>query len=177
MDCLAHFRVVVLTAIFILPSPTSVLAQNEQPQNGSQTDTTTAVHLRWGSRAGISRYRLQLARDIGFSDIVIDREVNGNGYQINDLSPGKYFWRIAPVTTKLGEFSSVGSIEVFESAKPLSNPPSINDSSRTKTSTAGPVLTRGGWRTAVGYVPRPVLANLRSPDRPDVVGIDRKSVV
>jgi outer membrane protein assembly factor BamB len=177
MNCSAHLRVLVLTATIILPSPTSVLAQNEQSQSGSQADTTTTVHLRWGSRTGISRYRLQLARDLGFSDIVVDRVVSGNDYQIDDLSPGKYFWRIAPLTTKLGEFSSVGSIEVLESAKPLSNPPPVNDSSRTKTSTADPVLTRGGWRAAVGYIPRPVLANLRSSDRPDVVGINSDGVL
>src|ERR1700738_2107685 len=171
MNCSAHLRVFVLTVTIIFSSPASVLAQNEQSQNGPQTDTTTTVHLRWGSRTGVSRYRLQLARDIEFSDIVIDRVVNGNDHQINDLSPGKYFWRIAPLTTRLGEFSSVGIIEVVENARPLSNPPPINDSSRTKTSAAGPVLTRGGWRTAVGYIPGPVLANLRSSDRPDVVGI------
>jgi hypothetical protein len=177
MNCPANLRLLVLSVIIVLPSPVSVLAQNEQPQNDSQTDATTAVHLRWGSRIGISRYRLQLARDIGFSDIVIDRVVNGNGYQTNELSPGNYFWRIAPVTTKLGEFSSVGSIEVLESAKPLSTPPPSNDSSRAMTTTGGPVLTRGGWRTAVGYIARPVLANLRSPDRPDVVGINSDGVL
>lgn len=175
MDCSANLRVLVLTAIIILPSPLAVLAQNEQPQSGSQTDTTTTVHLRWGSRTGISKYRLQLARDSGFSDIVVDHLVIGHDYQISDLSPGKYFWRVAPVTTKLGEFSSVGNIEVIESAKPLPNPPPINDS--TRTSTADPVLTRGGWRTAVGYIPRPVLANLRSPDRPDLVGINSDGVL
>lgn len=177
MDCSANLRVLVLTAIIILPSPISVLAQNEQSQNSPQTDATTTVHLRWGSRTGISRYRLQLARDVGFSDIVMDRVVNGNGYQTNDLSPGNYFWRVAPVTTKLGEFSSVGNIEVLESARPLSNPPPTKDSSSTKPSTAGPVLTRGGWRTAVGYISRPVLANLRSADRPDVVGINSDGVL
>jgi outer membrane protein assembly factor BamB len=177
MNCSAHLRVLVLTAIIILPGPTFVLAQNEQSQNSPQTDGTTTVHLRWGSRTGISRYRLQLARDVEFSDIVIDHVVNGNDYQISDLAPGKYFWRVAPVTTKLGEFSSVGNIEVLESAKALSNPRPINDSSRTKTGVAGPVLTRGGWRTAVGYIPRPLLANLRSPDRPDVVGINSEGVL
>lgn len=177
MECSAHLRVLVLTAIIILPNPTSVLAQNEQSQNSPQTEATTTVHLRWGPRTGISRYRLQLARDIEFSDIIFDGVVNGTAYQISDLSPGNYFWRIAPVTTKLGEFSSAGNIEVLESAKPLSNPTPTDDSSSTNTSTASPVLTRGGWRTAVGYIPRPVLANLRSPDRPDVVGINSDGVL
>ena len=84
MDCSANFRILVLTAVIILPSPISGLAQNEQSQNSPQRDGTTTVHLRWGSRTGISRYRLQLARDVGFSDIVIDRLVDGNDYQTND---------------------------------------------------------------------------------------------
>ena len=67
--------------------------------------------MRWGARPGVSRYRLQLASDSAFADILFDRVVAGNDYQINDLTPGRYFWRIAPLTDRLGEFSSAGVIE------------------------------------------------------------------
>ncbi|HXI61959.1 MAG TPA: hypothetical protein VNF70_04585, partial [Pyrinomonadaceae bacterium] len=75
-----HFRVLLLAAAILLTGTNSVLAQS------NTTTTTTEVHLRWGQRPGVSRYRLQLATDSAFSDIVFDRVVAGNDYQVNDLS-------------------------------------------------------------------------------------------
>src|SRR6267143_2480998 len=131
MYCSGHLRGLLLTAAMFLPGTVFVLAQTASPN--SQTNNTE-VHLRWGSRSGVSRYRLQLASDSAFADIVFDRVVAGNEYQIKDLPPGRYFWRVAPLTAKLGEFSSTGSIEVTKAALPESprqNIPAIDDSSRT----------------------------------------------
>src|SRR6266403_657075 len=109
MYCSGHLRGLLLTAAMLLPCTLLVLAQ-AAPAN-SQANSTE-VHLRWGSRPGVSRYRLQLASDSAFADIVFDRVVAGNDYQINDLPPGRYFWRVAPLTGTLGEFSSGGIIEL-----------------------------------------------------------------
>src|SRR5260370_39382153 len=83
-----------------------------QSQQEPRTEGVTTIHLRWGARPGVNRYRLQLATDRGFHDIVFDRVVAGTEYQISDLTRGTYFWRIAPLTTKLGEFSAAATIEV-----------------------------------------------------------------
>jgi hypothetical protein len=84
MYCSGHFRILLLTVAIFLPGAVSVLAQGNTSQN------TTEVHLRWGQRTGVSRYRLQLASDSSFADIVFDRVVAGNDYQVSDLSPGRY---------------------------------------------------------------------------------------
>src|SRR6266436_3937259 len=111
MSCTGHIRVLLLTAAILLSGPLIVLAQGTSISDNNQANTTE-VHLRWGPRPGVSRYRLQLASDSAFADISFDRVVAGNDYQINDLPPGRYFWRIAPLTDTLGDFSSTGIIDV-----------------------------------------------------------------
>src|SRR5436309_2134797 len=111
MFCSSQFRALLLTAATILPGAVFVLAQSAPSPDNTQANNTE-VHLRWSPRPGVSRYRLQLASDSAFADILFDRVVAGSDYQIKDLPPGRYFWRIAPLTDKLGEFSSAGSIEV-----------------------------------------------------------------
>ena len=184
MYCSSHLRVLLLTAAMLLPGPVSVLAQSAQSLNNSQlagTEVRLPIHLHWGARPQVSRYRLQLASDSAFADIVFDRVVAGNDYQVNDLAPGKYFWRIAPLTNRLGEFSSAGIIQVRQATAPerpgptQKTPPSDN-SSRTKVAVS-PIVPRGGWRAAVGDITHPVLAHLRSPEKFDLVGINSDGVV
>ncbi|MEK6337168.1 MAG: PQQ-binding-like beta-propeller repeat protein [Acidobacteriota bacterium] len=155
------------------PSPTSKVSQDAQP-NGP-----TTIRLRWGARTGVFRYRLQLATDRAFHDILFDRVVNGTEYQITDLAPGRYFWRVAPITNKLGEFSSATSIEVTSQAsKPGSDPEVQSQSNRAQKSTpsSNAVVAGGGWRAAVGEVTQPVLAHLRSRDRFDLAAVNADGV-
>lgn len=194
MYCSGHLRILILTAATVLAgtlpalarNPTSVIPQPPISQENPQTDGRTTVRVRWAARPGVSRYRLQLASDRGFSDIVLDRVVAGNEYQLTDLAPGTYFWRIAPLTTKLGEFSSGAAIEVSRQTEraraqneaPTSRPerPPANDSTRSKQPASNIVRTGGGWRAAVGEITHPVLAHLRSPDRFELVGVNAEGV-
>jgi outer membrane protein assembly factor BamB len=190
MYCSAHLRALVLSVAILLPGATPALAQNPQLQNDSQRESTSTVHLRWGARPGVSRYRLQLSRDREFGDIVFDRVVTGNDYQINDLQPGDYFWRIAALTTTLGEFSTAAPIEVREravkaseggsqSSLPLKHALSTESAGASTTAKlpAGSMPGRGGWRAAVGDIAHPVPAHLRARDRLDLVGINTDGVV
>src|SRR5580765_3168621 len=139
-----------------------------QTSNYSTPQATTTVRLRWEQQAGVSRYRLQLARDREFSDIVFDRVVTGNQIVIDELSPGRYFWRIAPLTTKLGMFSAAAPIELGPpAAPPKTKPPQIPTSA---------IMTSGGWRAAVGAISYPLVAHLRSPDVFDLVGTNSDGV-
>ncbi|HEU5238767.1 MAG TPA: hypothetical protein VFU37_16670, partial [Pyrinomonadaceae bacterium] len=110
MFCSVHTRAIsLITALTfgcVLVPATIAQDSSPAPQN------STTVRLSWGKRFGVSRYRLQLAHDNGFADIVWDRVVAGNETEINDLDPGRYFWRVAPLNRKLGKFSSTGVIEV-----------------------------------------------------------------
>lgn len=180
MHCSGHLRVLVLSVTVLLAGGVPSQAQNPQLQNNSQIDSPNSVHLRWGARPGVNRYRLQLSRDSSFADIVFDRVVTGSDYQIKDLSPGRYFWRVAPLTTRLGEFSSAAPIEVRPQAAPERPSQSIqptNDSTAAVRPAASSVVARGGWRAAVGDIAHPVLARLRSPEKLDLVGINSEGVV
>jgi outer membrane protein assembly factor BamB len=123
-----------------------------------------------------------LATDHGFSDIVFDRVVAGTEYQINDLAPGEYYWRIAPLTTKLGEFSAAAVIEVTPQIAPggtQTQPPKSQPDRATDTRTtagSGSVIAGGGWRALVGEVTDPVLAHLRSAGKFDVVAVNAAGV-
>src|SRR5262245_21871228 len=103
----------------------------------SPVQSKTIVHLCWVRRARVSRYRLQLARDSGFSDIVFDRVVQGSESELSDLEAGRYVWRVAPLTTKLGSFSCGGPIEI----KPSGSTPAM---AKSKINTNA-VTTGGGW--------------------------------
>src|SRR5256885_13272520 len=148
MFCSKHISFSALAvALFILIPLVSSAAQEV-----NQTPTNTTVNLRWGPRPGVARYRLQLAQDRDFADIVFDRAITGNQTQVNDLAPGRYFWRVAPLTARLGEFSSAGVVDVVARAAeflpgttPGPMPASI--SSRPQ-NPANSIEASGGWRAA-----------------------------
>src|SRR5262249_23014748 len=142
----------------------------------------TSVHLRWGRQPGVVRYRLQVAQDREFRDIVFDRIVNGNETTVNDLTPGVYFWRIAPLTTSLGAFSGAAPIEVRASGIVSATRPTqaaktgIVDAIRPTQVANGGINVTGGWRAGVGAVSNPVLAHLRSRESFDVIGTNSQGV-
>jgi outer membrane protein assembly factor BamB len=172
MFCSKQITVFALAAALFILIPLVSGAAPAQVVN--QAQTSTSVNLRWGPRPGVARYRLQLAQDRDFADIVFDRVITGNQTQVNDLAPGRYFWRVAPLTAKLGEFSSAGVVDIvaraaeaLRSPSPVPTPAAI--SSSPKNPPANSIVASGGWRAAIGDVSPPVLAHLRSSDRWDVV--------
>jgi outer membrane protein assembly factor BamB len=174
MYCSGHFRVLLLFAAILLSGWAIAFPVFAQDTPGNAQDTQ--VHLRWGPQAGVARYRLQLATDSSFADILFDRVVSGNEYEVEGLDPGRYFWRVAPLTKRLGDFSSAGVIDVSKTAPaPLPQGQSGNDPTRIKT--ANSVVARGGWRAAVGDMAHPLLAHLRSRDKPDIVGMNSQGVI
>jgi len=164
-----HVRILLLGVFVALSGNAAGLTA--QPQQATQANTT--VHLRWGVRPGVFRYRLQLANDSTFRDIVFDRVVNGNDATVDDLSPGRYFWRVASLTTKLGEFSSAGVVEVQAPGKAVGP---TNNQSKPPVVPTNTIKATGGWHTAVGDVSQLVIAHLHSADRFDVVGTNSDGV-
>jgi outer membrane protein assembly factor BamB len=166
MDCSRYFRLFLVTmaAVFHLAGAS---AQGQPPLNSSQNNQNlTVVTVRWGTRPGVTRYRLQLAKDSAFGDIVFDRLVSGQSYSVSDLAPGRYFWRVAALGARLGEFSSAGVIDV--SAPPTN--PVISETSKNRDPSK--ISTAGGWFAAIGTVSDPVLARLRSANALDVIGVN-----
>src|SRR2546430_12740056 len=158
------FRISTICTLILIVATLVTIDGVVSAQNNPQLQNTT-VHLRWGPRAGFSRYRLQLASDVHFRDIVFDRVITGTETDVNDLAPGRYFWRIAPLTKTLGEFSSAGTIEVAAPSVPR-HPiiPSPTPTITPQTLPANSIVTSGGWRAALGDIARPLVAHLRSRD-------------
>src|ERR1041385_3867023 len=164
----SRVKSVFLSAIAALLPLTYVAAQ---PRQTDQIQSNTSVTLRWGQRPGVFRYRLQLSADRDFTDILFDRLVSGNQTEVNDLPPGRYFWRIAPLTAKLGEFSSAGIVEVvprsLSSVSPATSAPTSAIGAQLQTTNA--IVVGGGWRAAIGELNAPQLAHLRRTDSCDIV--------
>src|SRR5215510_8802157 len=152
MICVTHARLLVIVVAVMLFCAITTLGQR-----GATTQTgitqKTLVTVRWGARPGVSRYRLQLANDREFADIVFDRVVYGHEYQVSDLLPGNYFWRVASLDGKLGAFSSAVVIEVGPSAAPVAPPAVVPTKKDTSTPDSSLVVTRNGWYTALQRFP------------------------
>jgi outer membrane protein assembly factor BamB len=147
-----------LTLTATLPA-SSALARGAS----QQTPPRTSIHLRWPGQQGVLRYRLQLARDEKFNDIVFDRAVFGTEYVVTELAPGRYFWRIAPAVKETGTFAAPRMVEITDD---------------TKATPGGDVtaallpVSNAGWRTTTGAVAQPLVAHLRSATSSDVVGVN-----
>ncbi|HEY0173224.1 MAG TPA: hypothetical protein VGB98_19600, partial [Pyrinomonadaceae bacterium] len=80
---------------------TDLLPGVEAPAGDPQaTKLPPSILVRWQGKPGVNRYRLQLATDERFEDIVFDQAVEGRQHVIKDLPPGNYFWRVAPAAAE-----------------------------------------------------------------------------
>ncbi|HEY0378730.1 MAG TPA: PQQ-binding-like beta-propeller repeat protein [Pyrinomonadaceae bacterium] len=164
-------RLLLLSLIFAAASPAAhTRAQGTTPAAPAKT----SLHLRWPAQEGVLRYRLQLARDEKFQDIVFDRAVFGTEYVVTELGPGKYFWRFAPAVKETGTFSPPRPIEIADDAAAADS--GGDATPRPTPNRLGP-LSNTGWRTTTGSVDRPLIAHLRSGTSSDVVGVNSDGMV
>ena len=54
--------------------------------------------------AGVGKYRLQIADDEDFRNVLFDARLVGGPHNVCWLSPGSYYWRVAPSNGKTGDF-------------------------------------------------------------------------
>jgi hypothetical protein len=140
----------------LLPGAPPVPESAQQPV---ATQLPPAILVRWQGRPGISRYRLQLATDAKFEDVVFDRAVEGHQYVVRDLPPGNYFWRVAPAAA--------------ETSVSYSQPERVSMGNEQKVAVASVVMPAdaSGWRVATGEVMRLAPASLRTGGVVDFVGV------
>ena len=74
--------------------------QTPDPRRKPAAQLPPSILVRWQGRPGVNRYRLQLATEERFADVVFDRAVEGRQYVVKDLPPGNYFWRVAPAAAE-----------------------------------------------------------------------------
>ncbi len=152
------------------PSARKVTAgqtKKQQPAQGGGAqarEVSSSILVRWTGQPGIERYRLQLATDEGFQDIVFDEAVVGRQYVVRTLPRGRYFWRVAPAVGETGAFSSAAPVEADA-------PTGVDEA----TVMRPPLNT--GWRTATGDVEQPVPARLRAGKGFDLLGVNADGTV
>ena len=130
---------------------------------------TSSILIRWQGTSGVERYRLQVARDAKFEDIVFDQAVVGREYRITGLAPASYFWRVAPAAGETGRYTKGTPVEV-----------SAADASTSAIPTGANVVVasnNAGWRTATGEVTRLVSAQLRAGKGADLVGVNTDGTI
>jgi hypothetical protein len=86
---------------FVFPAA----AQQAAVQQTGGREIAFPVTIRWNRQKAANKYRLQIAADERFQNVFFDRRVTGDRYVVKELSPGYYFWRVAPAELQVGEFS------------------------------------------------------------------------
>lgn len=78
------------------------------------------VNFEWKRKVAIDRYRIQVAKDVGFSRIIMDKSVAGNNLTNAPIPVGNYFWRVRAVgDSPVSEFwSSVQNFSISKAAAP-----------------------------------------------------------
>lgn len=155
-------------------------AQEGQPA-ARQVTAAPSMLIRWQGTPGVERYRLQVARDDKFGDIVFDRAVVGREYRIEGLAPGTYFWHVAPAAGETGKYSNAAPVEITAGAVTPASASTPTPSTPTPIPTGTNVVVASnatGWRTATGEVTRLASRVLR-PGRevPDIVGVNRDGAI
>ena len=138
------------------PTPTPTPAPEGRPQ---AKEFPSSMLIRWQGRPGVNRYRLQLATDEKFEDIVYDQAVEGRQHTVEGLPPGNYYWRVAAAAAETATFSKPAPVAIGE------KPGAVATTSIVLPADAG------GWRTATGEVVRLAPARLRPGGVVDFVGV------
>ena len=160
----ASLRIPLLTLLLVVACASQVSAQNKPEAR----QVAQSVVIRWSGQTGINRYRLQLARDEQFTDIVFDRAVTGREYTVTGLSSGRYFWRVAPAAGETGAYSKPAPVQIGDGG-------TVNAGGTTTNAGTRPALSpadNSGWRTATGNVAQPLAAHLRDAASYDLVGVN-----
>lgn len=81
------------------------------PNNNSTAFAQTAEHplffpttIELPRQEGVSKYRLQIAEDERFRNVLFDVRLAGGPHNVCWLSPGYYYWRVAPIERTTGTF-------------------------------------------------------------------------
>ena len=75
------------------------------------------IRLNWSGAAG--NYHLQLSREPGFGNCLIDQRLNAAEFVTGILAQGRYFWRVSRLEEgREGAFSRVGECELQQVLKP-----------------------------------------------------------
>jgi hypothetical protein len=94
-----------------------------EPRNGNRTLSTPELNWATAWKENDDQYLLEVATDIGFTDLIITETVSSPGYSVmSPLEDGKYYWRVqaSTITTReTTEYSDVDSFTVDTYLPPI----------------------------------------------------------
>lgn len=167
----------LLLALTLPAHPTAHVAAQPATATATQKQTTAeqtaaTLKLKWAARPRVRRYRLQVALDEKFTDIVFDRAVVGLEHEVGGLQPGKYYWRVAPATPETGRYSAPALVEATTPAPAVPVAP---------VTPVAPAVMRPpanvGWQAVIGAVARPFAARLRAGRNVDLIALNSDGAV
>ena len=169
-------RPVFLLLVVALCAPLAqTWAQSGRPE---ARRVQTQFRISWKAQPGVKRYRLQVARDTQFTDIVLDRIVFGTEYNVTELPGGSYYWRVAPAADETGLYSEPAPVQINEAGGGAgTQTTTTTGGGGGGSSTAVAASDNTGWRTATGNVMQPIAAPLRSSASMDLVGVNDDGMV
>ena len=139
--------------------------------NVSSSAQPNLPRLKWTKPTGAERYRLQIARDDRFNDVLFDGIVSGEEYVVKDLSPGSYYWRLTSL----------------ESGRPLRSPTRFEVRSdvadeRLKVGIRAPGARMvppllNGWLAATGEISTSIAAQPGTGSTADILGLNVQGTV
>ncbi len=91
--------------VFAVILCSACLSFNAPAQQASVRKIIFPATIQWDKQHGVMKYRLQIAGDEEFQNIFFDRPIVGERYVVSDLSPGYYYWRVAPAASRAGSYS------------------------------------------------------------------------
>jgi outer membrane protein assembly factor BamB len=135
----------ILLLLFLVGTLTAFGYSKALQKSGTQE---VPLLIKWSLQPGVSRYRLQIATDAEFADIVFDEAVTGNEYTVKVLPRGHYYWHVAPAVQETGRFSN---------ASPVDSTGAIPEGAPDVKPMDASALIRSGWRVVSASVLEPVL--------------------
>lgn len=146
------------------------------PSGSAQLKPT--AQIVWAQQPGITTYRLQIANDEQFNDVLFDRLITGSEYVVQELEVGNYFWRVAPAGIETVKFQKAAPFavrmpKVVPAPVPLKlvvKTPPPDTSVRTRHALPG-------WSVATGEIVRLLSAQLRKGAPRDFLGVNSQGKV
>jgi hypothetical protein len=107
-----------VTGVKVLPS-TPRVSSPRRDAIAKYRDMPPRVKFEWGRVANAQNYRLELARDRSFQEILVDETLNDTSFTHGNLPAGEYFWRISARNGWVqGPGTAPGRLRVVRDAEP-----------------------------------------------------------
>jgi immune inhibitor A len=97
----------------------------DQPADGTDFLPTTPIAFTWSGASdglsGVKGFCVQVAADAGFESPAFEGLVDGNGYTVDSLPDGSYYWHVRARDSagNWGEYGQASAFNVHKAVKPI----------------------------------------------------------